>query len=153
MLTRTPPSAVIVAALVLAGALTGCAETQRMLNDAGRIADTAGGVASAGGVVSTTEASWNMDASELRGQMGSFAYDCPATSQPLPYGYVRGSNPYSYNSKICKAGVHAGVITHRGGRVVIRMGPGQTRYAGSTRNGVESVDGRETRHSFTVLAN
>ena len=151
-MTRLPLSA-LAAVCVLAGALTGCAETQRMLNDAGRIADAAGGVASAGGVVTTTEASWNMDASELRGQAGTFAFDCPSTTEPLPYGYVRGSNPYSYNSKVCKAGVHAGVITSRGGRVLVRMGPGQTRYAGSTRNGVQSVDGAQTQHSFTVLQN
>lgn len=62
---------------------------------------------------------------------------CPETGgagQP-----VWGTGPYTADSGICTAALHAGVVTRRGGTVTLRMRPGEARYAGATRNGVQSL--------------
>ncbi|MGG5818408.1 LCCL domain-containing protein [Falsiroseomonas sp. HW251] len=53
---------------------------------------------------------------------------------------VWGSGPYTSDSSICTAALHAGAVSRRGGTVTLRMLPGQQRYVGSTRNGVQSIN-------------
>lgn len=74
----------------------------------------------------------------LRGLNGErFRFHCPP-GKPLP-GQVTGSGPYTDGSSICAASVHAGVIhAASGGFVTIELRPGQTHYAGSLRNYVQS---------------
>ncbi len=58
---------------------------------------------------------------------------CPAG---IASGAVWGSGPYTADSIMCRAAVHAGVIGSRGGPVrVLVQGP-RPGFAGSTRNGV-----------------
>lgn len=143
-MTRIPFFLVLLLAAGASG-LAGCAEAQQMVRDA-----TA---APSGGMVTTTAASWGTIATEYRGRGGTFAFDCPANPTRENAGRgVWGSGPYTYDSGVCKAGVHAGVISfERGGRVRIQMRPGQNRYAGSTRNGVESGDYSAYPESFAVV--
>lgn len=51
-------------------------------------------------------------------------------------GTVYGSGPYTGDSAICVAAVHAGKITKDGGEVSLHTVPGKSNYPGSTKNGV-----------------
>lgn len=53
-------------------------------------------------------------------------------------GAIWGSSSYTADSATCMAARHAGVVPVTGGLVTVRMLPGEPRYAGSTRNGVQS---------------
>ena len=53
-------------------------------------------------------------------------------------GSVWGDGTYTDDSKICRAAVHAGVISSNGGVVTFRVSAGRASYAASSRNGVES---------------
>lgn len=90
---------------------------------------------------------------DLRGMNGErYAFRCPP-GKPQQ-SRVQGSSPYTDNSSICSAAVHAGVIHAKdGGEVTIEIRPGQDRYAGSERNYITS-GGYEARWdgSFVVVA-
>jgi hypothetical protein len=62
---------------------------------------------------------------------------CPAGSAS---GTVWGSGPYTADSAVCMAALHAGATTPAGGAVTLRMLPGRTTYAGSSRNGVTTLN-------------
>lgn len=55
-------------------------------------------------------------------------------------GSIWGSNPYTADSDICIAAIHAGVIGAEGGTLVLRRRPGQSDYPGSTAHGITSSD-------------
>ena len=149
LMSKLFPFLALALVLAVAGSLSGCAEAQRLVDDASRVAGAAG---TSGPVVSTTAASWQTTGQSIRGQSGTFAFDCPATATIPTNSPPHGSNPYADLSSVCKAGVHAGVITARGGRVLVQPGPPQSRYAGSTRNGVRSIDsGTPGRGSYVVV--
>jgi hypothetical protein len=59
---------------------------------------------------------------------------CPASAAGS--GSVWGSGPYTGDSAMCRAAVHAGAIGERGGTIRVRVGAGRATYSGSTRNGV-----------------
>ena len=66
-------------------------------------------------------------------------------------GSVWGSGKYTSDSSICKAAVHAGVITDDdGGLVHVKVVDGQDKYKGSKKNGVLSDDYGAFDKSFTV---
>ncbi len=74
-------------------------------------------------------------------------------------GSVWGSGPYTADSSICAAGVHAGVIDEAGGPVLIIRRPGRDSYEASTANGITtrnwgefeySIDVRVTKRTTTV---
>jgi hypothetical protein len=54
-------------------------------------------------------------------------------------GTVWGSGPYTDDSSICLAAVHAGVIGRSGGTVSFQAQPGRRSFSGSYRNGVETT--------------
>lgn len=51
-------------------------------------------------------------------------------------GQVWGSGPYTSDSGVCRAALHAGVIDAEGGTLRLRALPGRSAYAPSRRNGV-----------------
>lgn len=53
-------------------------------------------------------------------------------------GRVWGSHPYTSDSALCTAAVHAGAVEAQGGVVWATVGPGQQTYSGIDRNGVTS---------------
>ncbi|MDB5372957.1 MAG: oprF 2 [Belnapia sp.] len=61
---------------------------------------------------------------------------CPAAQ--LGAGSVWGSDTYTADSATCRAAMHAGMLGRQGGQVTVEMLPGQSRYPGTTRNGVQS---------------
>ena len=100
-----------------------------------------GTTSTAGGGGTTTASSatspWSRNAVEYRGEEGR-----RVTVECTPNGVVGslwGTDPYTDDSSICTAGVHAGSITVvEGGSVEIIIAPGQEEYEGSTENGVTS---------------
>jgi outer membrane protein OmpA-like peptidoglycan-associated protein len=71
---------------------------------------------------------------------------CPAGQ--VAAGSVWGSDTYTADSAVCRAALHAGAITPRGGEVTVRMLEGQARYVGTTRRGVQSQNYGAYRASF-----
>lgn len=68
----------------------------------------------------------------------------------IPSGSIWGSGPYTSDSSICRAALHAGVISGSGGVVRVMAAPGQKEYRGSTANGVTTSGWGSYPRSFTV---
>ena len=89
---------------------------------------------------------------DLRGMNGErYAFRCPP-GKPQP-SRIAGSGPYTDDSSICTAAVHAGALHAKdGGDVTIEIRPGEPRYAGSERNYLKSGDyDHAWSGSFVVL--
>jgi hypothetical protein len=67
-------------------------------------------------------------------------YTCACSSEAVREGTVWGSGPYTADSAICRAALHAGKLTAAGGTVTLEFGDGRDVYAGSRRNGVATHD-------------
>lgn len=76
----------------------------------------------------------------------TFSVTCPAD---CTFGSVWGSNPYTGDSNICVAAVHAGKLTATGGTVDVKVVAGQDSYEGTTANGVTSSTWPSYAYSFT----
>jgi LCCL domain len=63
-------------------------------------------------------------------------------------GSVWGSGPYTDDSSICAAALHAGVIGTEGGTVTAVASRGQSAYQGTERNGIISSDYGSWQGSF-----
>ena len=76
---------------------------------------------------------------DLRGMNGErYVFRCPP-GKPLPTRVI-GSGPYTDDSSICSAAVHAGAIGAKdGGEVTIEIRPGEARYDASERNYIRST--------------
>jgi hypothetical protein len=93
--------------------------------------------------------SWSQDARRLAPNGRRFTYACPARGTAAP---VKGGDVYSWDSSICTAAVHAGMITvAKGGVVTIEMRPGSRTYNTLTRNGITSLAGPATTLGFIVV--
>ncbi len=69
----------------------------------------------------------------------------------LTTGSVWGSGPYTTDSSVCRAALHAGVMHDvTGGIVTVTMKPGQSKYEGSDRNGIRSLAWGQFDSSFEV---
>ncbi|MBV1799372.1 LCCL domain-containing protein [Siccirubricoccus sp. G192] len=81
---------------------------------------------------------------------------CACTAAATAGGAVWGSGTYTADSAVCRAALHAGIVTPGGGTVTLRPEPGRPSYPGSSRNGVESQDygawGASFRFEGPVLA-
>jgi len=105
----------------------------------------AGGIAFDAGATGTTpahavEIDWQTSPLDLdlRGMNGArYAFRCPHGEALARH--VIGSGPYTDDSSICSAAVHAGALRDGdGGDVTIEIRPGESRYAGSERNTIRS---------------
>ncbi len=96
------------------------------------------------------EAGCSFHGGELKGEVGSeFEVSCPDGC--ATQGGSWGTEVYTIDSRICRAGIHSGAIPATGGVVHVRLEPGRPAYRGSARNGVESHDYGAYRQSFAVL--
>lgn len=102
----------------------------------GTIADGSDGIALCPGTYDASGRGW------------SGTCRCPGTGE----GPVWGSNPYTTDSNVCRAAVHAGAIGAAGGLVRVTSEAGRARYAGSARNGVVTSDWGSYDASFRVAA-
>ena len=75
----------------------------------------------------------------------------PDAGSPENVG-VWGTDTYSDDSWICRAAVHAGLITFEGGGpVTIEIRPGLETYVGSTRNGVTTASYGSWHRSYVFV--
>lgn len=103
-------------------------------DDAGKTAEPGGSESAGAGDVL---APCPTNAATMRG--GRLTMMCDCSAQASQGGSVWGSGPYTDDSNICRAAVHAGVATPQtGGEVRLSILPGQSTYQGSTMNGVIS---------------
>ncbi len=94
------------------------------------------------------EAGCTFRATEIHGEPGSsYRVSCPGgcnAEKPR----IWGSDPYTADSPVCIAAIHAGLATDRGGEFTVVLEAGRPAYRGSKRNGVESADFGAYRASF-----
>ncbi len=95
-------------------------------------------------------ATWTTTPATHRQQRGRrFEYHCPPGGSS---GKVWGSGPYTLDSSVCNAAVHAGVITRsKGGRITVKIAKGRSAYSGSSRNGVTTSRWAAFHTSFHVI--
>jgi len=97
------------------------------------------------------EAGCGFNGTQLQGEIGSeFQVACPANCQAE--GATWGSDVYTLDSGLCRAGIHAGAIPTSGGMIQVRIEPGRPAYRGTARNGIQSSDYGQYPKSFVVLA-
>jgi hypothetical protein len=77
---------------------------------------------------------------------------CTCSVEATGRGYVRGLDVYTANSSVCRAALHAGVVTKKGGSVTLIPEAGRKTYAGVTRNGVISYNDEASEGSFRFAA-
>ena len=89
------------------------------------------------------------NAMSLVGDPGTtYTVSCPAK---CGYGTLYGTDVYTSDSAICKAGMHAGVIDSSGGTFTVTLVAGLDSYPGSDRNGISSADWDSAwANAFTV---
>jgi len=85
------------------------------------------------------------------GKAGSLLIVCPAGCAERSYS-VWGSNPYTLDSNVCAAAVHAGIIPSGGGSALVTLSAGEPSYAASKKNGIEAKKYGKYGSSFTVAA-
>ena len=73
---------------------------------------------------------------------------CTCPAERMGQGSVWGTDSYTSDSATCRAALHAGLLSRRGGTVTVEMQPGQPRYPGTTRNGVQSQNYGSYRSSY-----
>jgi hypothetical protein len=76
---------------------------------------------------------------------------CPAGCDQAVY-HVWGSGPYTGDSSICAAAIHAGVIPGDGGAVQVTLVPGAKGYAATDQHGIKTGKWGAYGTSFTVAA-
>lgn len=75
---------------------------------------------------------------DMRGTRAPIKCHCPASA--LTGGTVWGTDIYTEDSAMCRAALHAGVISPEGGNITAVPIAGQQQYLGSQKNGVTSQD-------------
>ncbi|AXV07100.1 hypothetical protein DVS28_a2419 [Euzebya pacifica] len=97
------------------------------------------------------DAEWSRNATELRGNDGErYAYTCPPAGSASS---VWGTGPYTDDSSVCTAAVHAGLITFDdGGRVVFEIEPGLEAYPEGEANGVAASSWPSWPGSFSFVS-
>lgn len=82
----------------------------------------------------------------------SSPHTCLCIPELLVDGSVWGTARYTDDSSVCRAAMHVGAIGPRGGLVkIFVLNDGMNEYAGSERNGVQSLDYGAWPNSFTVF--
>src|SRR5690242_14875387 len=88
------------------------------------------------------------------GQCATFPDSAESLTCSCPSGFVQssvwGSGPYTADSDVCTAALHAGVIGLEGGRVTVNRVPAPSVYRGTQSNGVTSNDfsGYDSAYAF-----
>jgi LCCL domain len=97
----------------------------------------------------TIEAGCSFNSTQIVGAPGTYAVvSCPAGCAQT--GGLWGTDIYTGDSAICKAAVHAGIISDAGGPVGVLLDAGQPAYRGTARNGVRSNDYGAYHSSFRL---
>lgn len=75
---------------------------------------------------------------------------CPAGCSGA-FGSVWGQGPYTTDSSICRAAIHGGALEdNKGGKVTVKIKPGQGSYSATVANGIASSTWGSYDSSFDV---
>ena len=87
-----------------------------------------------------------------RGEVGSsHVVWCPLGCAAV--GSVQGTDAYAFDSSICRAAIHASLLTDAsGGAVKVLVEPAHPPYCGSLRNGVRSESAVTSMGGFLLRA-
>ncbi|MBR0642428.1 LCCL domain-containing protein [Plastoroseomonas hellenica] len=77
---------------------------------------------------------------------------CLCRGEGMLSGPVWGSGPYTSDSHVCRAALHAGAVPAAGGLVTVTPEPGRPSYRGGSANGVSTMDYGPWQASFSVTA-
>lgn len=77
---------------------------------------------------------------------------CACSAEATQSRTVWGTGPYTSDSGVCRAAVHAGVIPATGGVVAVSRSAGLQSYAAGEANGVATLDYGPWDASFTIAA-
>lgn len=91
------------------------------------------------GPPSVIEAGCSFNATQLHGAPGS-AHHIACPSGCGRTGATWGTDVYTADSAICRAAIHAGLLTEQGGEVTVVLEPGRPAYRGTHRHGIASSD-------------
>ncbi|MFC4047614.1 Hsp70 family protein [Dactylosporangium siamense] len=99
--------------------------------------------------VERDSSNWSTTAKEYEGYEGKLvAYTCPKNGKAAD---VWGNGPYTTDSSVCTAAVHAGYINlDTGGRVVIQIRKGSDKYEGSTQFDITTKSWDAYEWEFTI---
>ncbi|MET7417905.1 Hsp70 family protein [Dactylosporangium sp. NPDC005555] len=99
--------------------------------------------------VDRDESDWSSDAEEYVGYEGKLVrYTCPKNGKP---GQVWGAGPYTTDSSVCTAAVHAGYFSlEDGGKVIIQIQKGTDSYQSSTQFGITTNSYNAYPWEFTI---
>ena len=67
-------------------------------------------------------------------------FRCRCSAESTAQATVWGTDVYTDDSALCRAALHAGVISAQGGPITVLRRPGRALYVGTTRGGVSSND-------------
>jgi LCCL domain len=99
-------------------------------------------------IVGTPAIDWSDGATAFRGRSGRIQLVCPPGGSP---GTVWGDGPYTDDSSVCTAAVHAGLIsTVSGGLVALTMVSGRSAYKSTTAHGVTTLSYGAWQGSFEL---
>ncbi|MGI5236918.1 Hsp70 family protein [Dactylosporangium sp. CA-139066] len=98
-----------------------------------------------------SDVDWSSTAEAYDGQPDkTVGYNCPSGGF---IGTVWGSGPYTTDSSVCTAAVHAGKITlESGGRVVIKIRTGADSYEGTTQHEISTTSYDAFPWAFDVVS-
>ncbi|VEP18144.1 putative LCCL domain protein [Hyella patelloides LEGE 07179] len=88
-----------------------------------------------------------------QGEAQVFTFSCPTAPSTQVYAPVWGTDTYTMNSGLCKAAVHAGMITKDGGLINVELTAVESAYQGSDRFGVSSRSHEGKIDSIKFLGN
>jgi hypothetical protein len=77
---------------------------------------------------------------------------CRCDEAAMLYGAIWGTGPYTSDSRVCRAALHAGAVPADGGLVTVTPTEGRASYPGGTANGVVATAYGPWPSSFTVTA-
>ena len=106
---------------------------------------------------SVPEISWDTRLNSFESQKQHegqiFTFQCPAAPKNQFYAPVWGTDIYTFNSGLCQAAVHGGMITQDGGLINVEIVAGESVYQGSERFGVTSKNYEGEVDSFRFIGN
>lgn len=75
---------------------------------------------------------------------------CHCSVEAISEGSIWGNEIYTSDSSLCRAALHSGAVSDRGGTIRAEARAGRDSYKGKERNGVSSGDWGPWRRSFSV---
>jgi hypothetical protein len=124
------------------------------LNGGIAVGPAAGGASAPfGGATGPIEAGCSYNATQLPESADGAVFQVACPPGCAATGGLWGTDVYTADSAICKAGIHAGAISPGGGVVSVQLQPGRPAYRGSPRYGIESNDYGAYNRSYAVMTN